>query len=205
MVLLTTRQFQHERRHRDEFLRFLPLGFAADGYCALTGVDHSHGGLRMEPRAKILLVGSHATLMGAIAARLEYEHHCTVVGVVSDPAQAVGVLANRPVDIALVDMDEGGADRLGGVEVLRTVLPNVRIILISTAIDDRRIEQALKAGVNGLLAKDEVPATIAKAIHEVLAGGAHFPDGIRSRIVLDPRGLRLAESTTDGEDNHEPE
>ncbi len=37
----------------------------------------------MEPKAKILLVGSHATLMGAIAARLEYEHHCTVVGVVT--------------------------------------------------------------------------------------------------------------------------
>ncbi|MBN2560161.1 MAG: response regulator transcription factor [Phycisphaerae bacterium] len=133
--------------------------------------------------------------MGAIAARLEYEHHCTVVGVVRDPAKAAGMLAHRRADIALVDMDEAGADRLGTIEVLRTTRPDIRIILISATIDDDRIDRALRAGVNGFLAKDELPATIASAIREVLAGGAYFPEAVRSRIVVDADGTRLERLT----------
>jgi len=159
----------------------------------------------MESVAKILLVGSHATLIGSIAARLEYEHHCTVVGAIGSPSQVAKMLAEQAADIVLMDMDGVERKHLSSLRVLRAAHPDLRIILISATVDDARIEQALKVGANGFMAKDALPTTIARAIREVLAGGAHFPDGIRSRIVLDSCGLRLAESTTEGEDHHVPE
>ncbi len=154
----------------------------------------------MESVTKIVLVGGHATLMGSIAARLEYEHHCMVVDIFGTPERAAKVLAERSADILLVDIDDGiGRTCLSSLETLRAAHPDLRIILISATIDDARIEQALKLGVKGFLRKEEVPTTIARAIQEVRAGGAWFPEAVRSRLIVDSGGLRLTETTSDEE------
>jgi DNA-binding NarL/FixJ family response regulator len=153
----------------------------------------------VESVTKILLVGGHATLMGSIAARLEHEHHCTVVGIFGTPEDAAKVLAERPADILLVDIDGMGRTCLSSLETLRAAHPDLRIILISATIDDAHIKQALKLGVNGFLPKDEVPTTIAKAIQEVRAGGAWFPEAVRSRLIVDSGGLRLTDTVSDEE------
>ncbi len=145
----------------------------------------------MESDAKILLVGSHAILMGSIAARLEYEFHCTVVGLVATPPEAVEMLAEQAADIVLIDADEEGANGDDHVAVLCAACPDVCVILISTTIDDANVARALKAGVRGFLLKNELPTTLAEAVHEVLTGGVHYPPQMKSRIVVGGSEIRL--------------
>jgi len=157
----------------------------------------------MESDAKILLVGSHAILMGAIAARLEHELHCVVVGVVATPRQAVEKLIEQAADIVLIDADSGWTHGDGRIDALYAARPGVHIILISATIEDALVECALMSGVHGILLKEELPATLGKVIHEVLAGGACFPPAVRSRIIVDGSGMRLA--TRQAESNDRPD
>lgn len=146
----------------------------------------------MDPRTRILLVGSHAALMGSIAARLEYQHHCTVVGIVGAAEGAVETIAEHRADIVLLDMDEAGADCGDRIEALRTAQPDIRIVLLSATIEECRIEQALAVGASGFLLKGGLADQLGRAIREVLAGGTYFPEEVRSRIVIGPSGIRLA-------------
>ncbi len=159
----------------------------------------------MNSVAKILLIGGHATLMGSIAARLEYEHHCTVVGIFGTPEQAANALAERSADVVLVDSDESGSACFDGLMALRESRPGLRIILISSTIDDSCIDRALKIGVNGFLTRDKVPTTIASVIHEVLAGGVYLPNGLPSRFVLGPGGVQSEDSARVNQENRELE
>ena len=147
----------------------------------------------MNAPAKILLVGSHATLMGSIAARLECEDHCVVVDIVSTPTHAVRILTTQKMDVVLTDIDNAGTDFFEWINALQVAQPGIRIMLIGLTADDARIEQALAAKVRGFLVKDELPTTVAKAIREVLSGGVHYPPQVRSRIVVGDSGISLAE------------
>lgn len=145
---------------------------------------------------KILLVGSHAILMGSVAARLEYEHHCSVVGLVATPPQAVEMLAEQAADILIMDIDGTVMDCLTYVERWRGACPSLRIILLGSRLADTRIEHFLNAGVNGILLKGDLPVKIGTAIREVHAGGSYVPEDVRSRIIVESGGIRLSDHTS---------
>jgi two-component system uhpT operon response regulator UhpA len=130
-------------------------------------------------------------MMGSIAARLEYQHHCTVVGIVGAVGQAVEAITEHRPNIVLMDMDEAGADSGDRIGAMLTAQPDIRIVLMSATIDERRIEQALAVGVRGFLLKGSLTDEIAGAIQEVLAGGTFFAEEVRSRIVIGPSGIWL--------------
>ncbi len=154
-------------------------------------VHHTPRGHDMMPDPRIILVGEHAILMGAIAARLEYEHHCTVTDLAATPQQVAEMLATQPADILLMDIDGETTDWLESVAALRVACPSLRIICIGSAFEDRQINLLLEAGVNGFLAKDDLPVKIGTAIREVLNGGAYLPEDVRSRIIVEDGGVRL--------------
>ncbi len=152
----------------------------------------SEGALDLDKEIGILLVGSHASLMGSIKARLAREPQFSVVGIVQTPETAIATLAERPADLVLMDIDLAGDGQFEGARAIRTVSPGIHIVFLGGDLQDAIIEQALAVGARGFVLKQGPPGTILTAIQEVLAGGSWFPEEVRSRIVVDADGLRLS-------------
>lgn len=77
--------------------------------------------------------------------------------------------------LCLIDLTMPGATPQAGVERLRDLLPEARIVVM-TGNDDDAVMLALARGTaDGYLQKTESPAVLLSAIELVLAGGRHYP------------------------------
>lgn len=123
----------------------------------------------------VLLAGGHATLLGAIAARLEYEHGCRIVGAAATAAEAASINVQHPPDIALVEVDEKDTVNSADLAALHARHPLIRIILVGSRIEDGCVERTLALGANGFLLRSSLPTEIGAALDEVLCKGVYFP------------------------------
>jgi DNA-binding NarL/FixJ family response regulator len=145
---------------------------------------------------RILVVDDHALLRSTFAERLRREHGFTVVGMAANADQAIEKVMECDPNVILMDIDMPGLSSFDAAQTIGWMKPSVRIIFLSAFFHDRYIEQALKVKARGYVTKYEPPETIVAAIREVAAGGVYFSDDVRSRILVDTSGARLANETS---------
>ena len=92
-----------------------------------------------------------------------------------------------------MDIDMPGLICFDAARRITALQPDARIIFLSAFLHDHYIDQALRAKARGYLTKREPPETVVAAILEVASGGAYFSEEIRSRIVVETGGTKLAE------------
>lgn len=167
-------------------------GFAKGRPAADSGPPGLNGASLLEKDTCVLLLGQPQPLMASLAEQFQEQPGLSVLGVARTSGEAVDMLSARSADLVLIDGDAGGDGQFDAAREIRAVRPHIHIVLLCDDLQDAIIEQALVVGVRGLVPKHHPPSTILTAIHEVLAGGFWFPEEVRSRIVVDATGVRLA-------------
>lgn len=131
----------------------------------------------------MFLADDHELLRMALKTLLEGESDLEVVGEAGDTESVVeGVVATTP-DVLLLDLRMPGG---GGVEACRRVkdlLPDTRVLVISSFDDEEEVFGVLEAGANGYLMKDTRPDRISEAIRSVFDGQAVFDSSVATRII----------------------
>ncbi len=141
---------------------------------------------------KLLLVDDHALVRGSLSERLDREPGFSVVGNADTADEAIDKATEFAPDVIVMDIDMPGLSCFDATRKIRSLRPDVHIIFLSGFLSDHYIEQALEVRAQGYLTKREPPETVVAAIREVAAGGAFFSDEVRSRIVVDQHGAKLA-------------
>lgn len=142
---------------------------------------------------KILVVDDHALVRSTLAERLQREEGFAVVGLAASADEAITKALECRPDVVLMDIDMPGLLCFEASERITSMCPETSVIYLSAFYNDRFIGQALAAKASGYLTKSETCETVVKAVREVAAGGAYFSAEVRSRIVVGPRGARLAQ------------
>jgi DNA-binding NarL/FixJ family response regulator len=145
---------------------------------------------------RVLVVDDHALLRTTLVERLRREPGLSVVGTANNADQAIERVMECVPDIILLDVDMPGLSSFEAARTIAWMRPESRIIFVSGFFHDRYIEQALEVKARGYVTKIEPPETIIEAVREVAAGGVYFSGDVRSRIVIEPGGTRLAEEAT---------
>jgi DNA-binding NarL/FixJ family response regulator len=84
---------------------------------------------------------------------LEEARDCEVVGEAADGVQGVaGVASTRP-DVVLLDLDMPGGDGLSAIPGMRSVVPEARIVVLSSFAAARMERRALDAGADAYVEK----------------------------------------------------
>ncbi len=143
---------------------------------------------------KILLVDDHALVRDSLSRLLDADDVINVIGAVSDASEALIIFNNLQPDIVLMDIDMPGLSSFEAANRMTSLIPETKFIFLSAFFHDRYIEQALKVQAKGYLTKSEPPANLINAIKQVADGKVYFSSDVRSRIVADSQGVRLANS-----------
>jgi DNA-binding NarL/FixJ family response regulator len=114
--------------------------------------------------------------------------------------EALEGLPKNPPDVVLMDINLGehATDGIECVRVLKTLLPDVLVVMLTVFEDTEKIFRALAAGASGYLLKRQRPKDLLAAIREVVAGGAPMSTSIARKVVASfqsapPRGTESAE------------
>jgi DNA-binding NarL/FixJ family response regulator len=93
-----------------------------------------------------------------------------------------GLSADRP-DVVLMDIHMAGMSGIECAERLKSLLPQIQIVMLTVYEDTEQIFQALSAGASGYLLKRLSPAKLLQAIREVHAGGSPMSSSIARKVV----------------------
>ena len=114
-----------------------------------------------------------------IAAAPGYQCVCTC----PDAETALTEVPRLKPDVVLMDIRLPGESGIVCTSRLKTVLPDLQVIVLTVYRDRDLLFQALKAGASGYLLKRSKPADVLNAISEVLSGGAPMTGEIARMVI----------------------
>ena len=92
------------------------------------------------------------------------------------------ILQLKP-DVVLMDIDMPGTNGIEGLKRIRTLAPQVFIIMQTVFEDDEKIFTAIHAGANGYFLKKTKPDKLIEGIRDVLEGGAPMTSSVARKVL----------------------
>jgi two-component system response regulator DesR len=119
---------------------------------------------------RLLIADDQALVRGALAALLDLEPDLEVVCEVGRGDEVVGAARTSTPDVALLDVEMPGLDGIGAAAALRTAVPRVRVLMVTTFGRPGYLRRAMEAGAAGFVVKDTPAAQLADAVRRVHHG-----------------------------------
>ncbi|GAA4499209.1 response regulator transcription factor [Hymenobacter ginsengisoli] len=138
---------------------------------------------------RLFLVDDHTVLRHGLRALFQHEEGLEVVGEAENGEQLLAQLPTTPCDVVLLDLHMPGLDGLATTQRLQAEYPDVRVLVLSMADNERAIGQVLAAGARGYVLKNTGRDEILVAVRAVAAG---------RRFLCSELGLAMLEKVLAG-------
>ena len=153
----------------------------------------------MAEAIRVLLVDDHAVVREGLRTFLELQDGIEIAGEAADGEAAIREAERLHPDVILMDLVMPKLDGVGAMQELRRRLPSIRVIVLTSFMQDERLLPAIQAGAAGYLLKNVEPAELARAVRAAHAGGTLLDPTVASRLVeaiAQPRGEEPRERLT---------
>jgi DNA-binding NarL/FixJ family response regulator len=125
---------------------------------------------------RILLLGRPNLLRDGLWALLRAQEGMKVLAVLETDVEAVTSVDAEPVpDVALMHFPLMTPDRLDTVSAVRRRWSTVRVIALTSRLDERVVSTASESGVDGCIAESDSHTELLYAIRTVAAGERYLP------------------------------
>ena len=131
----------------------------------------------------MLVVDDHAVVREGLRAFLELQDGIAIAGEAADGEEAVEQAERLDPDVVLMDLVMPKLDGVAAMRVLRERVPNVRVIVLTSFLDEETLLPAPRAGAAGYLLKDAPPQELARAVRAAHAGEALLDPAVAARLV----------------------
>ena len=145
--------------------------------------------------ARVVIVDDHTIIRSGLRTMLETAGAVHVVGEAGTAAAALEVVAETGPDVVLLDL-KLGEDEQAGLAVCRrltAVHPDLRVLVLTTFLNERLVVDALRAGAKGYVLKDVDADELLRGIAAVRAGESAFDSHAAAVVVRTMAGDRAAE------------
>lgn len=89
----------------------------------------------------------------------------------------------RDIDLILMDIEMPEMDGIQATFQVKTLYPNIKILILTVFDDDDKIFKAIQNGASGYLLKEESPETIVNSIKILMEGGATMSPSIAAKTL----------------------
>ena len=119
---------------------------------------------------RLVIVDDHPIVLQGLKQLFEREADFAVTATCQDADVAFSVLKRERPDVLLLDLRMPGATGLELIRALTDAGIACPTVLLTAAIDDAEVIEAVKMGVRGLVMKDSAPETLIDAVRRVHNG-----------------------------------
>jgi DNA-binding NarL/FixJ family response regulator len=135
------------------------------------------------PPIRILIVDDHAIVREGLKTILAKTSEFEVAGEAANAPDAMSVLRQMPVDLALVDIGLPGRTGVDLLKSIKVEFPKLPVLVLSTYPEDQYAMRVLKQGAAGYLSKESAPELLTSAVRKVAAGGKYVSAAMAERLL----------------------
>lgn len=132
---------------------------------------------------RILLAEDHQLMRDGLRALLSGQEDMSIIGDVSDGADAVQEALARGPDVVLMDVGLPGLNGIEAARKIRAERPDIDVIMLTMHDDASTVDRALRAGARGFVVKGCGVDELREAIRTVRRGEVYLHSSI-SHFVL---------------------
>jgi DNA-binding NarL/FixJ family response regulator len=161
---------------------------------------------------RVVLVDDHQIVLHGLRQLFDRQDDVTVVAACSDGASAIAAVAKHEPDVLVLDLR---MPKDSGLDVLRALAgkhERCRRVLLTAAIRDDEVMDAMKLGVTGLVLKESAPEVLLECVRAVHEGrqwieretvtralhSAIARDSTKGADTLTPRELEIVRMVAQG-------
>jgi len=122
------------------------------------------------PRIRVLVVDDHTMVRRGLATFLKAFDDLELAGEAASGQAALELSAQLQPDVVLMDMVMPDMDGAAVTRLLRSQSPSIRVIALTSFVEEILVQSALQAGAIGYLLKDVSADELAQAIRAAHAG-----------------------------------
>jgi DNA-binding NarL/FixJ family response regulator len=131
----------------------------------------------------VSIVDDEKKLCQSIATFLNGSSGFRCVSIYGSAEAALRHLPSDRPDVVLMDINMAGMNGIECVRRLKTLTPQVQIVMLTVYEDTEQIFKALAAGATGYLLKRHEPDELLQAIRDVHVGGSPMSNSIARKVV----------------------
>src|SRR5271154_919557 len=142
----------------------------------------SQGATRVR-RKTVFVVDDHPLLRQGLALMINREQDLVVCGEAEEAQAAMKAIAAARPDIVIADISLNGPDGLDLLKNLRTLYPNLPVLILSMHDESIYAERALRARANGYIMKQEATEKVLVALRRILGGDIYLSDRMANKLL----------------------
>jgi DNA-binding NarL/FixJ family response regulator len=147
---------------------------------------------------RLLLADDHRIFRQGLMRLIADHDDLSVVAEAANYAEVIDAVRTQPIDVVVLDLSMPGR---GGVELIghvKSLQPSMRILVMTMHDEEPFVSQALRAGAEGYVTKENAADALYAAIRRLHAGGRYLCPAVAERLALG-----LATHDNAGDQGHE--
>jgi DNA-binding NarL/FixJ family response regulator len=142
----------------------------------------------MPPKAKsvvkrVMIVDDHPMMRQGLAQLIDNEPDLKVVAEADTGGQGLDIVVKEKLDLAVLDISLPDKNGLELIKDIRSVKPELPVLIISMHDEALYAERVLRAGARGYIMKQEGGKKLLQAIRQVLTGQIYVSEKMSARIL----------------------
>ena len=142
----------------------------------------SHSAPRVKKKA-VFVVDDHPLLRQGLALMINREPDLVVCGEAEEAQAAIKAIAAKEPDILIADISLNGPDGLDLLKTLRSLYPDLPVLVLSMHDESIYAERALRARANGYIMKQEATEKVLIAVRRILSGDIYLSDRMANKLL----------------------
>jgi DNA-binding NarL/FixJ family response regulator len=125
----------------------------------------------MDRRLRILIADDHPIIRKAVRSTLERHPRFEVCGEAEDGFKAIEEAHKLKPDVVVLNVSMPVLDGFGAAREIKATLPETAIVILSSSVDQRFVEEAKRIGARAYVAKTKAGEALVKAIEAAVTDG----------------------------------
>jgi DNA-binding NarL/FixJ family response regulator len=138
------------------------------------------------PMPRVIVVDDHAVIRRGVQGILHAFPEWELCGEAADGQEAIRLAETVKPEIIIMDVSMPGLNGLEATRIIRNILPNTKILLLTLHSSTELVRSAFRAGARGYVLKSDAEHELVRALN-VLAG-----DGTYVSPAIDPHVAQRA-------------
>ena len=149
---------------------------------------------------RVLIVDDHPIVRHGLRKYLSIDPEIEVIGEAADGEQAVRLAEKLRPNVVLMDVLMPVMDGIRATSLIRRRYPEIRILVLTSANQDRFMVDAMAAGASAYLRKDAEVQELRLAINLVSSGQTYISQKLASQLIVQLGGSAMSSPLSEREE-----